>query len=469
MQTRKNDSQSSAKTASERLSVSMNAPERMSRLALFMWILGVVSYGIAVINRSSFAALGPTAQDYFAVDATVLSSFAVMQILLYTAMQIPVGIFVQRFGPARVIVSGAMLMFFGQTLLALADSVWLVIIARVLVGIGDACTFVSVLRLQAHWFPLRQLPVWTQLTAQVGQAGQIVSVIPLAFLVATLGWVWGFLSIAAATFLVGLLAFLFLRDSPQRMSVAHSWLQRGSQDGLARTDTGTVRTSSLLGNLTTQIRVIPDLMRHPGVRLSFWIHFTAPFASGMFILLWGFPYLTGGVGFTRGEAQALLTFAVVVSIAVGLVLGPLSARFFRHRVHMVIGIVLAMMVTWLAALVWPGGPPSWLVVSAVAVVAAGGPFGMVAFDVLREYSPPRQISVATGFVNTGGFISGLVIIFVIGLLLDLQDAGTTATYTLTAFNWAMASQYLAWGVGLGLILREFRLVRSSNATETVRA
>ena len=219
----------------------------------------------------------------------------------------------------------------------------------------------------------------------------------------------------------------------------------------------------------TQFRVIPELLRYPGVRLSFWIHFTAPFASGVFLLLWGFPYLTGGIGFTRGEAQALLTFAVLVSIVVGLILGPLSARFFRYRVHMVVGIVLAMILVWFATLLWPGRPPTWLVISAVAAVAAGGPFGMVAFDVLREYSPLRQISVATGFVNTGGFISGFVIIFVIGFLLDLQDAGTTATYTLIAFNWALASQFIVWGIGLGLILREFRLVRSSRVPETDRA
>lgn len=441
----------------------MNSPQRVSKLALFMWLLGVLSYAIAVINRSSFAALGPTAQEYFAVDATVLGFFAVMQLVLYTSMQMPVGIFVQRFGPTQVIVVGAALMVAGQTMLALADSVWLVIVARVLVGIGDSFTFVSVLRLLAHWFPVRQLPIWTQVTSQIGQAGQIISIVPIALIVANSGWVTGFLIVAAMTLFIGLLSFVFLRDTPQRRPMVAQLFRR---DEVQTTDTGTLRTSTLLGDLGAQLRMFPQLLKIPGVRLAFWLHFTPPFSAGAFIMLWGYPFLTGGVGLDRPTAAGLVSLSVVASIAVGLLLGPFSARFYRQRVQIVIGAVLLMAGTWTVTLFWPGQPPMWLLVMLMIVIASGSPMSMIAFDVIREHAPIRRISLATGFVNTGGFIAGIATLFLIGFVLDLQGAGNPATYNLPSFQVAMSTQYLCWALGLGFILREFRLVRRERADAT---
>lgn len=436
----------------------MNTPERINKLALFMWIIGVLSYAVAVINRSSFASLGPTAQDHFGVDATVLGSFAVMQLVLYTAMQIPVGIFVQRFGPSSVIFSGAIMMVFGQTLLALADSVWMVILARILVGIGDSCTFVSVLRLQAHWFPLRQLPVWTQITSQVGQAGQIVSIVPLALIVASAGWTAGFLTMAAITGVLALFTFMFLRDSPNRPTLVAQSFRR---DAAHTTDTGSIRTSSVRSDLSTQLKTLPKLLRIPGVRLGFWLHFTAPFSIGAFIMLWGYPFLTGGLGVSRSTAATLVSTSVVASIVIGLLLGPLSARFHNRRVEMAVGVVLAIMLAWTMVLLWPGTPPIWALIILMLAMAAGSPMAMLGFDVLRDHAPPKQISLATGFVNTGGFIAGTITIFLIGFMLDLQDAGTPETFAAVPFKVAMSTQYVCWFIGLTCIAREYRLVRRS--------
>ena len=53
------------------------------------------------------------------------------------------------------------------------------VLARILVGAGDAMTFISVLRLIPAWFPARRVPLITQLTGQLGQLGQVASTIPL--------------------------------------------------------------------------------------------------------------------------------------------------------------------------------------------------------------------------------------------------------------------------------------------------
>ena len=425
-----------------------------------MWMLGLLSYAIAVINRSSFAALGPIAQEHFGVEAAVLGSFAVMQLLLYVSMQIPVGILVHRFGPTVIIVSGGLLMALGQALLAVAGDIWVVILARVLVGTGDALTFVSVLRLQAHWFPARQLPIWTQVTSQLGQAGQVVSVVPLALIVSAAGWATGFLTMAGATLMLALASVLILKDSPLRESLIFRRISAG-KSSRRTTDTGTIRTGSVFSDLAAQFRQLPQLLRIPGVRLAFWVHFTTPFSAGVTLMLWGYPFLTGGVGLDRPTASSLLILTVLASVIIGLILGPISARFYTFRVQLVIGSIVLIALSWFAVLLWPGAPPLWLLIELMIAVAIGSPMSMISFDIARAFTPPRQISLATGFVNMGGFVSLIFTLFAVGVGLDLLDAGSPETYNLPDFRLAMAAQFVCWLVGLAFILRESKLAKAT--------
>ena len=82
----------------------------------------------------------------------MLSSFVVLQVVVYAGAQVPAGLLLDRFGSKALIVSGAALMAAGQLMLAFTESLPAAIAARAVVGLGDAVTFISVLRLVPHWF-----------------------------------------------------------------------------------------------------------------------------------------------------------------------------------------------------------------------------------------------------------------------------------------------------------------------------
>ncbi|MFX5680353.1 hypothetical protein ABTE28_19865, partial [Acinetobacter baumannii] len=87
-----------------------------------------------------------------------------------------------------MIAIGMVLMAAGQLVMAFADAVGIGILARVLIGAGDAMIFPSVLRVIATWFPAQRAPVLVQLTGIIGQLGQIVAVVPLAALLHATSW-----------------------------------------------------------------------------------------------------------------------------------------------------------------------------------------------------------------------------------------------------------------------------------------
>lgn len=70
------------------------------------------------------------------------------------------------------------------------------------------------MRMLPDWFSVRHLPTLGQVTALIGQTGQLVSVTPLAIVVGAFGWASGFIGVAAVGLLVSIIGFFVLRDRP---------------------------------------------------------------------------------------------------------------------------------------------------------------------------------------------------------------------------------------------------------------
>jgi hypothetical protein len=88
------------------------------------------------------------------------------------------------------------------------------------------------------------------------------------------------------------------------------------------------------------------------------------------------------------------------------------------------------------------------------VLAINGPGSMVGFDYARTFNPASRIGGATGIVNVGGFVAAVALILGIGVVLDvLTPASAGNSYSLTAFRWAFAAQYLLWGIGAVQVVR----------------
>jgi MFS family permease len=385
---------------------------------LLVWGTAVGAYVCSVVGRSALAATGPVAAERFGVSAGVLSLLAVLSLGVYAALQIPAGVLVDRFGPKRLIAGGAVLVAVGQVLLAVAPSFPVAVVGRVLAGAGDAVMFVSILRLVPTWFAPRRVPVVNQLSGILGQFGQAVSAIPLAGLVVSSGWTAAYLVAGGATGLVAVAAALIVRTGPLGVS--------GAADG------GRLR----------------EVVATPGARLGFWCHFASPFSANVFGLLWGFPFLTAGEGVPVGPARVMTSGVVLVTILFGPLFGVLSGRFPHRRVTVVAASVVAQALAWCLVLAWPGPVPFALLVVLVVVLASGGSASLVAFDVARSAVPPGSIGRASGMTNVGGFISSLLVVALVGVLLDLQGAGSPADWDVDVFRVAMAVHVPVLLVGL---------------------
>ncbi len=391
--------------------------------AIAIWSIGVSVYFVAVIFRTSLGVAGLDAADRFHVNASALSTFSILQLLVYAGMQIPVGLLVDRLGTKKVLTIGVVLFTVGQLGFALSPTYGLALASRALLGCGDALTFISVLRLGTRWFPARRGPLVAQLAGLAGMAGNLVSTLVIARLLHGVGWTAAFAGSSALGVVVLVLMVLFLKDHPE----GHE------PDPVPHQGAAYVR------------RQIAASWREPGTRLGLWVHFTTQFPAMVFLLLWGLPFLVEAQGLSRGTAGELLTLIVLSNMVVGLVYGQVIARHHRARLPLALGTVLATATVWAATLAYPGEhAPMWLLVVLCVVLGACGPASMIGFDFARPANPPERQGTGSGITNMGGFVASMTTLLAVGVLLD----ATGDDYRI-----AFSSVFVLQALGISQMLR----------------
>ncbi|MFC6355677.1 MFS transporter [Luethyella okanaganae] len=413
-----------------------------TRRAWLIFAVGSFAYLVAVMQRTSLGIAGVAAADRFGSSAAVLSSLAVVQLIVYAGMQIPVGVLIDRFGSRVLMISGTALMIIGQVTLAMAPDIAVAIVGRILVGAGDSTLFISLIRLISSWFSGRAVPQLSQWTGNIGQLGQVLSAVPLAWILHGYGWTTAFLSAASLSVVALTVVILCIRDRPLA-SVEHH------------------RANSLRAALD-QLRAS---FRRPGTQLGFWSHYVTQSSGTVFSLFWGFPFMVFGLGYSEQLAASMLLLLVGTGFVAGPMLGLLTARYPLRRSNIVLAIVAVMGAMWTLVLLWPGIPPVWLVGLLIVVIGIGGPGSLIGFDFARTFNPLRSLGSANGVVNVGGFFASFVTMFLIGVILDIWDhvriaAGQQSDlYAIDGFRIAFAVQYLVVGVGVVFLVHARRRTR----------
>jgi MFS family permease len=179
-----------------------------------VWAVGVLTYVLTVMQRTSLGVAGLEAAKRFGITPGVLAAFVFIQVTVYVAAQTPAGLLVDRFGPRIMLVVSGVFLTAGQLVLASATALPQAVLARILVGLGDAIVLVAVLGLVPRWFAARRVPVITQLTTILGQLGQILSAVPFLILLHHAGWSTAFGLAAAGSALGALLVVAVVRNAP---------------------------------------------------------------------------------------------------------------------------------------------------------------------------------------------------------------------------------------------------------------
>ena len=176
-----------------------------------------LSYALRAVN----AAIAPFLANDLNLSNSALGWFSSAYFLAFGVMQIPVGIWLDRYGARRTEAALLLVAALGSLLVAIGESLWVLFLGRILIGIGvSACLMASYSYFRRCYRPEQQARlVMCMLVA--GTGGALIAAQPALLLAEALGWRHVF-SLASFSLLVSAALVFFLTGDYDRQTIAQT-------------------------------------------------------------------------------------------------------------------------------------------------------------------------------------------------------------------------------------------------------
>ena len=313
------------------------SPLLASRQMVGVFLAFAAAYFLSALIRAITATLSPTLTQELALSAQDLGLLAGGYFLGFAATQLPLGKWLDKHGPKKVLLAFLVVAVLGCIAFALAQSFMGLWLARVLCGVGVSACLMAPLTGYRIWFAENQQQRANSWMLMIASLGLVSSTLPVQLLLPTLGWRWMFGGIAALILIsiILLLAFIPKWDHQKDKSLDNG-LRLGSFSDVWKNKffisvipMGLFNYGGLMAIQTLwagpwMIRVAGYTPLESATGL-FWINITMLVS----FFLWGYflPRITN-LGFSAFKILKLglpLSFLVMLTI---ILLGPKAGTFY---------------------------------------------------------------------------------------------------------------------------------------------
>lgn len=176
-------------------------------------IVLIAAYGLSQFYRAFLAVLAPALGTDIGATPEMLADASGVWFLTFAAMQFPVGVSLDKYGPrltaAVLFAAGA---GGGALVFALAQVPWHITVAMGLIGIGCSPVLMASYFIFARSFPVAMFATLAGATIGFGSLGNIASSAPLAWAAELWGWRAATLATGVATIVIAALILWLVKD-----------------------------------------------------------------------------------------------------------------------------------------------------------------------------------------------------------------------------------------------------------------
>jgi MFS family permease len=380
------------------------------------WTIFFISSALFILSqfyRATIAVITPQLIADLSLDTRALSLMSAAFFYAFALTQIPLAVYLDKIGARTTMIFLNLVAVAGALVFAGADSSQMLILARLLLGIGMACNLMGTFKLISLWFDPLRFATLTTLVFSLGTAGSVFATTPLVLLVQAIGWRCAFILFAAIN--LGLIAVFFatVRDKPPdtRQPEGSGAESKGFKDMLAG-----------LGRVLQQ--------------KDYWIISLGTFCRyGIYAAiqtLYAGPYLMNARGFSPLVAGNIIFLMNLGFIMGGPFFGMVSDRLARTRKWVVLpGIVgMAVMIGVFAVLPPTTGPNvlALLFFLLGLITSAGG----IMYSQIKEQVPIENAGAAMIGINFFTMVGSAV--FLQGMGIFMQSTYPAAPMGMPAFR-----------------------------------
>lgn len=368
------------------------------RAAVVVFLAFALAYFFSALVRAITATLSPTLTVEFELSAQDLGLLAGGYFLGFSLTQLPLGRWLDRHGPKKVILAFLSFAVLGCLAFSWADSFQSLLAARVLCGMGVSACLMAPLTAYRRWFDVNTQLRSNSWMLMTGSLGMLAATLPVQWLMPIWGWRALFVMLAVmmaiAMLLIALVVPVWQKNKPPQ-----------DLQGQALDDDGSYR----------------EIWRSP----FFWRMAPIGFFSygGMVAIqtLWAGPWMTEVAGWSAREAASglfLINLLMLITFWLwGLITPKLAGR----------GITVEGLIAWglpwsfvvVAALVWMGASVGEGAAFGIALLCMSSTFMALAQPVVGMAFPSHLAGRALSAYNLVIFAGVFVVQWGIGLLVDL--------------------------------------------------
>lgn len=365
-----------------------------------------IGYYMSYLFRTVNAIISPQLVADIGLTPAALGFMTAAYFMTFAAVQLPLGIVLDKYGPRKVQAALLMVAAAGAALFAFGTDAATLIVGRGLIGLGVSACLMASLKANVLWFPKEKIPLVNGVIFAFGTIGALSTTVPLELLIQTVDWRTLFWWLTGISILSGLLIFFVVPERPQNSTETVPG-QSAFKAQLA--DLKLVYGSAFFWRLSFMVFL------HNGVFLSYQA-------------LWAAPWLRDVAGLDRsGVADAMFMFNIgmfVGVLSIGLVAERIQKLGVPTIVPAVAGIGLSLAVQILFAAAWTDYP-------AILCLLFGyfGSTSTLAYAVMNQKFPQKL----TGRVNTAQnmltFIAAFTTQWLVGIIIGLYPSPGDGMYS----------------------------------------
>lgn len=348
-----------------------------------MWLMVALYYFYEMVLRASSGVLAQEFMNTFQLQATQLGTLAAVYGYVYSGLQIPCGMLLDRIGVRYLVSVSCVLCAFGALLLGAAYHYPIALLGRICIGAGSACAFISTLRFIVEWFEPRHFTLMSGLTNAAGCIGGLCAAYPLAQLIALLGWRQALFALSGVGLVLAALIWLCVRDRPETIS-----------------QTSVDMDGTFLGESPTTVsELIFPVLKNKYIWMAGILGAILYSPLVVFAEVWGIPFLQNVYDISASKASAASMY-IYVSIALGSMLVlPLCHRWKSHLTPIAWATPVISGALFAIALLsgWVWFP---LILGLCTVVGLAMGAQVLVFSIVHDHVPAKLSGTASALTNT---------------------------------------------------------------------
>jgi MFS family permease len=196
-----------------------------AKQAILVFLAFAFAYFMSTLIRAITATLSPTLTLELGLQARELGLLAGGYFFGFAAMQLPLGKWLDRFGPKKVIISFLSVAVLGCLAFAIATSFTGLLVARVFCGAGVSACLMAPLTGYRRWLPPESQTRANSWMLMTGSLGMVASTLPVQWLMPLVGWRGIFIALPAMLIIAILVIFVLVPAWKTELAATQKLLQ----------------------------------------------------------------------------------------------------------------------------------------------------------------------------------------------------------------------------------------------------